>query len=168
MAVVDTITGGRGRGNDNALVLSDTNGNTYRLIADATAGLKVTKNGATGAFGSYLPVTAVTAAAYTVTTAESGTTFTTRGAAGNVNFTLPATPTTGTWFRFFSVAAGTMTITAGTADTMVVFNDATADSIAFSTAAEIIGNGVEVLYDGTGWLTFVHLGAETATPTIAT
>jgi hypothetical protein len=51
---------------------------------------------------------------------------------------------------------------------MVVFNDPTADSIAFSTSSEKVGAMIEVIGDGTGWLTLVHLGAETQTPTIAT
>jgi hypothetical protein len=107
---------------------------------------------------------------YTLTADDGGTIFTTRGAGGNVNFTLPATTglSSGWNAEFFSVAAGTMTVTAGTADTMVAFNDATADSVAFSTASEIIGNGIRVVWDGTGWLTFVALGAESSTPTVAT
>lgn len=107
---------------------------------------------------------------YTVLASDGGGVLTTRGAGGAVNFTLPATASlpVGWTCRFFNVAGQNMTVTAAAADTMVVFNDATADSIAFSTAAELIGGGLEVVWDGTGWLTFVNLGAETQTPTIAT
>jgi hypothetical protein len=109
------------------------------------------------------------AADYTVTAADNGTLFTTRGAAGAVNFTLPAIDR-GLRYRFFNEAGQNMTITAATADTMVVFNDLAADSIAFSTASELIGGSVEVIANDneTKWLVLVNLGAETQTPTIAT
>lgn len=121
-----------------------------------------------GAYVGY-PIEAKTAN-YSVTAADCGKTFTNRGATGAVNFTLPATAEieAGWWARFFVVADQNVTVTSATADTMSVFNDATADSIAFSTVAERIGGGIEVVWDGTSWLTFVSLGAETQTPTIAT
>lgn len=120
------------------------------------------------ACGGWRDIRAVTDTTLTVTAADNNTLFTNRGAGGNLAVTLPATAYKGLRYGFFTVAAGTLTITAGTADTMVVFNDSAADSIAYSTASEIIGNMVEVIGDGTGWLTINHLGAETATPTIAT
>ena len=106
---------------------------------------------------------------YTVTAADNGTIFTNQGAAGAVNFTLP-TIARGLKFRFFVEADQNLTITAAAADTLVVFNDAAADSIAFSTASEKIGGCFEVIAnaDATKWLVFVMLGAETQTPTIAT
>lgn len=117
--------------------------------------------------GTWKDVVAKTAN-YTVTTADCDTLFTNRGASGAVTFTLPATASKGLRFGFFVVANQDVTVTAGTADTMVCFNDAAADSIAFSTSSEKIGAMVEIIGDGTGWLTLVHLGAETQTPTIAT
>lgn len=117
--------------------------------------------------GTWKDVVAKTAN-YTVTTADADTLFTNRGAAGSVTFTLPATASKGLRFGFFVVADQNVVVASGTADTMVVFNDAAADSIAFSTASEKIGAMIEVIGDGTGWLTLVHLGAETQTPTIAT
>ena len=106
---------------------------------------------------------------YTVVAADNNKIFTTRGAAGAVNFTLPALAR-GLRFTFFNEAGQNMTVTAGTADTMVVFNDLAADSIAFSTAAELIGGAITVVANDNAskWLTFVNLGAETQTPTIAT
>ena len=83
---------------------------------------------------------------------ESGSWFTNRGASGAVVFTLPASPKLGVWFRFSTVAGQTLTITAGTADTMIVFNDATADSVSFGTSSAKIGAGADVVFDGTGWI----------------
>ena len=113
--------------------------------------------------------TIVKAADYTVVGDDNGTYFTTRGAAGAVNFTLPALKR-GLSFEFFNEAGQNMTITAATADTMVTFNDLAADSIAFSTASELIGAKVKVRAndDASKWLVEVNLGAETQTPTIAT
>jgi hypothetical protein len=119
-------------------------------------------------WGGWQEIRAVTDTTLTVTEAMNNTLFTNRGAGGNIAYTLPATAKKGLRYGFMAVAAGTVTVTAGTADTLVTFNDAAADSIAYSTAAEIIGNFVEVIGDGTGWLVLNHLGAETSTPTIAT
>jgi len=104
---------------------------------------------------------------YVVTAADRDTLFTTQGAAGTVNFTLP-TIAKGLKYRFFSEAAGAMTVTAAAADTLVVFNNAIGNAIAFSTANEIIGGAIEVIANAnaTKWLVFVSLGAETQTPTI--
>jgi hypothetical protein len=105
-------------------------------------------------FGGWKSVRAVGGAttAYTVTEAENGTLFTNRGNTGNINFTLPATPKAGLRYMFYTIAAGTLTVTAGTAGTMIAHNDASADSVAKSTASHIIGNAFEVIGDGTSWL----------------
>jgi hypothetical protein len=89
---------------------------------------------------------------YTVLSSDHGVLFTNRGAAGAVNFTLPATAYKGMRFGFFVVADQTLTVTSGTADTMVVYNDATADSVSFGSAGDKIGGMFEVVGDGTGWL----------------
>lgn len=82
-----------------------------------------------------------------------GTTFTNRGASGAVVFTLPAPSSrlTGWWYRFKSHADQDVTVAAGTADTLVVLNDATADSLAASTTSEQIGAEIEAFCDGTSW-----------------
>jgi len=108
---------------------------------------------------------------YTVTAADNGTLFTNRGAVAAVNFTLPVTPTKGLVYYFYAAANQALTVTAGTADTLVAFNDIAADSIAFSTAGEIVGGSVMIVGDGTGWLSFpwtTGLGATAQTATIAT
>lgn len=105
---------------------------------------------------------------YTVTNADRNCRFTNAGAAGAVNFTLPATASLGLEYWFNVVADQNVTVTAGTADTMIVFNDVAADSIAFSTASEKVGAALHVYGDGSKWVVEVMLGAETQTPTIAT
>lgn len=109
-------------------------------------------------------------ASYQIVNEDVAVLFTNRAAAGAVTFTLPVTSTiqTGWWCEFFSVENQSFVIQSAAADTMVVFNDKAADSITFNTSNERIGAGVRCIWDGTGWLTFVHLGAETQTPTIAT
>ena len=107
----------------------------------------------------------------TLTDADSDVLFTTRGAATDVEFTLPANPYKGLRFGFYCVTDNGLKVTAGTADTMVVFNDATADSIDFTTAGDQIGAMVEVVGDGTGWLVIPHTfadGVMVQTVTLAT
>lgn len=117
--------------------------------------------------GGFRNVVAKTAN-YTVLTTDHGTLFTNRGATGAVNFTLPATAYKGLRFAFYVVADQNVTVTAGTADTMVAFNDAAADSVAFSTSAEKVGGMIEVIGDGTGWLVMPRLGQDSQTVTVAT
>lgn len=117
--------------------------------------------------GGFRNVVAKTAN-YTVTTDDHGTLFTNRGAAGAVTFTLPATAYKGLRFAFYVVADQNVVVAAGTADTMVAFNDAAADSVAFSTASEKVGGMIEVMGDGTGWLVMPRLGQDSQTVTVAT
>jgi len=93
--------------------------------------------------------------------------WTTRGASGAVTFTLPAAATAGAgkWVEFYNVADQNMII-AGQDEELVVFNDLTADSIAFQTTSEKIGGGVRCVCDGTSWIC-VPLATETQTVTIA-
>lgn len=121
-------------------------------------------------FGGSVPARQVVAktAAYTITRDDHGKIFTNRGAAGAVTFTLPAVSgNDGMEVLVMAVANQAITV-AGTAGELVAFNDAAANSIAFSTAGEIIGSGVRCVCDGTSWLIMPILGSETATPTIAT
>lgn len=101
---------------------------------------------------------------------DCGGTFTNRGAGGSVTFTLPtaAQITSGWYADFFCVAAQTVIVAAGTVDTMIVFGDATADSISWATGGQIIGSGCRVVYDGTGWLTFLYPGTTSGAQTAAT
>ena len=102
---------------------------------------------------------------------DSGTLFTTRGAAAAVNFTKPATAKKGLSYKFFNIADFEMMVTSGTADTLIVFNDATADTVAYTTAAEHIGGSFEVIGDGTGWMVIASAhsqGTASQTITVAT
>lgn len=92
---------------------------------------------------------------YTVVAGDNNRIFTNQGAAGAVVFTLPAIAK-GLRFRFYAEASQNVTITAATADTMVTFNDAAADSIALSTANKIIGGGWEIYANANAskWLVF--------------
>jgi len=153
---------------DSVVQLTDSAENVYKLKALSDSGFEILKNGVRTA-----PLMRVVAKTgnYTVLKSDHGTLFTTEGAGGTVNFTLPATADlpVGWYAEFFSVAAGAMTVTAGTADTLVVFNDAAADSIAFSTTSEIIGAHIKCVKLTTSLIgVFVGLGAETQTPTIVT
>ncbi len=108
---------------------------------------------------------------YAVVVGDHDTIFTNQGAGGAVNFTLPALGTAGEKaaakgcrFTFVVEADQTVTLTGGTADTLVVFNDAAADSVAFSDATKKVGGMFEAFAnaDGTRWLVKVHL-AQVAT-----
>lgn len=105
---------------------------------------------------------------YTITTADRNCRFTNAGASGAVNFTLPANARLGLEYWFNVVADQNLIVTAGTADTLIVFNDIAADSIAFQTSSEKVGGAFHVFGDGSKWVVEVMLGAETQTPTIAT
>lgn len=94
---------------------------------------------------------------YTVKQAESGTLFTNRGASGAVIFTLPASPMIGTNYGFYVAADQSLTVASGTVDKMCVFNDAAADSVAFSVSGKKLGGMLKVIWDGTAWLTELSL-----------
>ena len=109
-------------------------------------------------------------AAYQCVPEDIGVLFTNRGAAGSVTITLPPTSELPVgWFcEFFQVADEIIIVASPTADTMVVFNDAAADSVSYATAAEMIGNGLKFTWDGTGWLVRTNLAADSVTATIVT
>lgn len=117
----------------------------------------------------YQTISAKTAS-YQIVPADLGTIFTNRGAAGAVTFTLPVVGDiqTGWWCEFFSaVLAQDFIIAAqGSLDNISTFNDLTADSLTLSTASERAGGGFRLVWDGTGWLAFLHT-EETQTLTVA-
>ena len=86
---------------------------------------------------------------YTINTNQDrpGTTFTNGGAAGAITFTLP-TPSKGVlgwWYRFIGAADQLVTVVPPVADTLVIFNDLAADSIAFGGAGQRIGAVIGVI-----------------------
>lgn len=116
--------------------------------------------------GTYRRVVAKTAD-YTCLQSDTGTFFTTVGATGDVEFTLPAVSGLSGWHAWFMRAGSNHEILVTAPDeTLIAFNDATADAIAFTTTAEQIGCGFYIVCDGTYYIACPILGSETATPTI--
>ena len=97
--------------------------------------------------------------------ADSGSVYIVNGGTG-VTFTLPAVATSaGLYFKFINGVAQAMTVD-GPANTLVVDNDVTATSIAFSTATEMVGNGVEAYCDGNFWYLLAMIANDDVTATI--
>lgn len=125
-------------------------------------------------YGGHGPVDVVAeaTASRTLTVADNGKMFTNLGG-GACTFTLPLLSTLhkGWTCRFFVQAAGDFIVAAHAtdADKIACFNDAAADSVAFSTDNEEIGGSMVFTVDsaGTGWLCET-IGGETQTPVIAT
>lgn len=105
---------------------------------------------------------------YTITIADRGKIFTNGGATGAVNFTLPAI-TAGFWCEIFADADQTITVTSATADTLIVYNDRAADSVALSTSSEKMGGAFRIVAnaDASRWMVFPMLW-EAQTPVVAT
>jgi hypothetical protein len=125
-------------------------------MADNTNGMNTFMGRGAGVDGNgvipniaYYPKIRAKTAAYTVLIEENGSVFTTTGATAAVAFTLPAIASGPFIYYFLSGADVAMTVVAETADTIVTFNNLTADSVGFSTASEIIGGAVMVVCDGT-------------------
>lgn len=109
-------------------------------------------------------------AAYYIKPEDEGTLFTNAGASGAVTFTLPprADIPDGWSCQVFTVAGQNVTVAADVADTLVTFNDAAADSITWSTAGDLIGNGAEFIYSAADELWFCLLFIEGAVVTTVT
>jgi hypothetical protein len=105
---------------------------------------------------------------YTVKASESGTIFTNVGATVAVTYTLPAIGDGPFYFKFIAGANYDIVVTAETADTMVTFNDLTADSVSFAQANEILGGTIEVWCDGTTLFALPRLAKELQTIVIVT
>lgn len=108
---------------------------------------------------------------YTVLDSDCNTIFTNKGDADAINFTLPSAEKLGLRYGFYVAADQSLTVTAGTADTMIVFNDAAADSVALSTTGDKLGGYFEVYGDGALWMVRPSVwgdGVITQTVTIAT
>lgn len=121
------------------------------------------------AYEPYLVETKV--AAYQVSEKDLGKIFNTIGAVASVTFTLPPTTTLehGFHVKFFQGADQNMVIASyGSSDDIITKNDLAADSITFSTATELIGNGVEMVWDATNskWMAWL-MTEETVTATVA-
>jgi hypothetical protein len=105
----------------------------------------------------------------TLTSDDVGKIVTNRGAAGAVVVTLPAANSTNAGGTILVLPTADQNLTvSGTADTMIILNDLTADSVAVSTAGQKIGGGFEMVSDGVGWHALVLGAAGTQTVTTAT
>jgi len=105
------------------------------------------------------------AADYTCLVKESGTVFTTSAATTAVNFTLPAA-TEGVIYWFISGSDGELKVTAPSA-ILVIYDNAAATSIAWTTTGETTGSGFMVFSDGTKWYCANFPGLVAATHTAA-
>ena len=104
-------------------------------------------------------------AAYTVVAADNLTLFDNVGATAAVTFTLPVLAN-GYFFGFRVQADFNVTVASNEGDNMVAFNDASADSVAFSTGGSLIGGMVWVYTNpgATKWIVEDHsAGANTIT-----
>lgn len=113
-------------------------------------------------------VTALTGTAQTLTAAQSGTIFHNVGLTASITLTLPVISTGPFYFKIIQGAGFSIVVTAATADTIITFNDAAADSVTFSTASEIIGGHYEVICDGTRLFVLPILASEAQTVSIVT
>lgn len=105
---------------------------------------------------------------YTVVSTDNLSLFLTTGASDAVAFTLP-TLANGLMFGFKNTVNQNMTVASAAGDDMIVFNDLTADSVAFSTSGEKIGGGVIVFSNpgATAWIV-CNYSAGANTITVAT
>lgn len=113
-------------------------------------------------------IVALTGTAQTLTAAQSGTIFHNVGLTASITVTLPAISTGPFYFKIVQGAGFSIVVTAATADTIITFNDAAADSVTFSTSSEIIGGHYEVICDGTSLFVLPILASEAQTVTIVT
>ena len=102
---------------------------------------------------------------YTVVANDNYTLFDNVGATGTVIFTLPALAN-GYLFGFRTQADFNLQVSSNEGDNMITFNDASADSVAFSTSGEKIG-GMFIIFSNPGatkWIVEnVSAGANTVT-----
>lgn len=115
-----------------------------------------------------IPKVEAKTAAYTVDIDDWGKILTNRGDGDALTITLPAAASvpSGFYVEVFVVADFAVTV-ATAAGELVTKNDAAANSVAWSTATEIIGAGGKFVSDGTSWLAFLNT-EETVTTTVAT
>lgn len=113
-------------------------------------------------------VAALTGTAQTLTASQSGTIFHNVGLTASITVTLPAIADGPFYFKILQGAGYSIVVTAATADTIITFNDAAADSVTFSTSSEIIGGHYEVICDGTSLFVLPILASEAQTLTVVT
>lgn len=118
--------------------------------------------------GAAAPIMEVKTASFTATAADSGKIFLIVGATAAVTVTLPAIDTGPFKFEIVHLSDVDLTVASATADTLITFNDLTADSVAFSTSSEKIGGVVEVYCNGTVIAALARIASSYQNVTIAT
>lgn len=118
--------------------------------------------------GAAAPIMEVKTASFTATAADSGKIFLISGATAAVTVTLPAIDTGPFKFEIVHLSDVDLTVASATADTLITFNDLTADSVAFSTSSEKIGGVVEVYCNGTVIAALARIASSYQNVTIAT
>lgn len=90
---------------------------------------------------------------HTVSIADTGKILTNRGAGAAITFTLPRAATArNVSVIIYVVADQSVTVQAEQAGELIVFNDAAANSVAYSTLGEKVGGAFFCNCDGTSWL----------------
>lgn len=107
------------------------------------------------------------AGAYTVTARDTGKILLCTAAA-TITLPAPAAGWDGVYVDVYVGGAGAVTVVTATVDTLVAGNDLTADSLAWATATEIIGNAGRFFCYGSKWYAINHIALEAFTTTIAT
>lgn len=111
----------------------------------------------------WLDIVNVTAS-ITLTADDNGFAFSNVGDADAIVFTLPA-PQRGLHYYFLSAANFSFSFASAEGDNIVYLNDGGTDSVALSTASEMIGGGFLVASDGTRWFTLPWVfDGQTTTP----
>lgn len=164
-----TVTDDLAVGGDLTLTGAASVGGTLAVTGTSTLTGNTTVTGTlTGGGAARLPVLATvahTVGDLTVTSAHYGkiVVVSTNGA---VNATLPAAgAAAGSWVEFLCVGSDdcALTVTAAAADTLITFNNQTADAVTFGTGHRI-GANLRVISDGSKWVA-VNLGNHTMTVT---
>lgn len=117
--------------------------------------------------GAGAPVFETKTASFTITADDSGKIFLVRGAASPVVVTLPAV---GTVFQceVVNLSDVNLTVASVVADTLITYNDLTADSVTFSTSSEKIGGSVWCFGDGAIVSALARIASSYQNVTIAT
>lgn len=117
--------------------------------------------------GAGAPIFETKTASFSVTEADSGKIFLVYGASGTVTVTLPPV---GTVFQceVVNLSDQTLTVASVVADTLVTYNDLTADSVSFSTASEKIGGSVWCFGNGVINAALARISSSYQNVTVAT
>lgn len=108
-------------------------------------------------------------ASFAITAADSGKIFMVVGATANVAVTLPAPdPENPFHCRIIHLSDVTLTVSPAAVDTLYTFNDVAADSVALSTASELIGGEVEIFSNGVVTVALARISSPYQTVTVAT